>query len=134
MLALLWQSMFFGGLPRRGKTFAQRLPSAAGVLDPHVRHYVADGKGGADWRATRGVAHRLVIGAEDDAIARFLGMLDELITEMGRRFTVLGGLPTSVCPEGKLTADISCRYDLPIIFITIDELQEYLSAMSPATR
>jgi S-DNA-T family DNA segregation ATPase FtsK/SpoIIIE len=133
-LALLWQSMFFGGLPRRGKTFAQRLPSAAGVLDPYVRHYVADGKGGADWRAMRGVAHRLVIGAEDDAITAFLGMLDELITEMGRRFTVLGGLPTSVCPEGKLTPEISRRYDLPIIFITIDELQEYLSAMSAAVR
>ena len=129
MLVLMWQSMFFGGLPRRGKTFAQRLPSAAGVLDAHVRHYVADGKGGADWRPMRGVAHRLVIGAEDDAIERFLAMLDELITEMGRRFAVLGTLPTSVCPEGKLTPEISRRYDMPVIFITIDELQEYLSAM-----
>jgi S-DNA-T family DNA segregation ATPase FtsK/SpoIIIE len=55
MLVLIWQSMFFGGLPRRGKTFAQRLPSAAGILDPYVRHYVADGKGGADWRPMRGV-------------------------------------------------------------------------------
>jgi S-DNA-T family DNA segregation ATPase FtsK/SpoIIIE len=129
MLVLMWQSMFFGGLPRRGKTFAQRLPSAAGVLDAYVRHYVADGKGGADWRPMRGVAHRLVIGAEDEAIARFLAMLDELITEMGRRFAVLGTLPTSVCPEGKLTPEISRRYDMPVIFITIDELQEYLSAM-----
>jgi S-DNA-T family DNA segregation ATPase FtsK/SpoIIIE len=133
-LVLIWQSMFFGGLPRRGKTFAQRLPSAAGVLDPHVRHYVADGKGGADWQAMRGVAHRLVIGAEDEAITRFLAMLDELITEMGRRFALLGGLPTSVCPEGKLTPDISRCYELPVIFITIDELQEYLSAMSAAVR
>jgi S-DNA-T family DNA segregation ATPase FtsK/SpoIIIE len=83
LLALMWQSMFFGGLPRRGKTFAQRLPSAAGVLDAYVRHYVADGKGGADWRPMRGVAHRLVIGAEDEAIERFLAMLDELITEIG---------------------------------------------------
>jgi DNA segregation ATPase FtsK/SpoIIIE, S-DNA-T family len=129
LLYLMWQSMFFGGLPRRGKTFAQRLPSAAGVLDPHVRHYVADGKGGADWRPMRAVAHRLVIGAEDEAIAQFLAMLDELITEMGRRFAVLGTLPTSVCPEGKLTPEISRRYDMPVIFITIDELQEYLSAM-----
>ncbi|HWR48523.1 MAG TPA: hypothetical protein VN327_13065 [Pseudonocardiaceae bacterium] len=129
LLLLMWQSMFFGGLPRRGKTFAQRLPSAAGVLDAHVRHYVADGKGGADWRPMRGVAHRLVIGAEDEAIEQFLVMLDELITEMGRRFTVLGTLPTSVCPEGKLTPEISRRYDMPVIFITIDELQEYLSAM-----
>ncbi|MGH3823730.1 MAG: cell division protein FtsK [Pseudonocardiaceae bacterium] len=134
MLVLVWQSMFFGGLPRRGKTFAQRLPSAAGVLDPHVRHYVADGKGGADWRLMRGVAHRLVIGAEDEAITRFVAMLDELITEMGRRFTVLGTLPVSVCPEGKLTPEISHRYDLPVIFITIDELQEYLSAMPAAVR
>ncbi|MGH3828147.1 MAG: hypothetical protein ACRDQX_13410, partial [Pseudonocardiaceae bacterium] len=128
-LNLMWQSMFFGGLPRRGKTFAQRLPSAAGVLDAHVRHYVADGKGGADWRPMRGVAHRLVIGAEDEAIDRFLAMLDELITEMGRRFAVLGTLPTSVCPEGKLTPEISRRHGMPVIFITIDELQEYLSAM-----
>ena len=134
VLFLMWQSMFFGGLPRRGKTFAQRLPSAAGVLDPYVRHYVADGKRGADWRPMRGVAHRLIIGAEDDAITRFLAMLDELITEMGRRFTVLGTLPTSVCPEGKLTPEISRRYGMPVIFITIDELQEYLSAMSPAVR
>jgi DNA segregation ATPase FtsK/SpoIIIE, S-DNA-T family len=82
----------------------------------------------------RGVAHRLVIGAEDDAITAFLTMLDELITEMGRRFTVLGGLPTSLCPEGKLTPEISRRYEMPIIFITIDELQEYLSAMTSALR
>ncbi len=133
-LMLIWQSMFFGGLPRRGKTFAQRLPSAAGVLDAYVRHYVADGKGGADWRAMRAVAHRLIIGAEDDAITAFLTMLDELITEMGRRFAILGGLPTSVCPEGKLTPEISRRYQLPVIFITIDELQEYLTAMSTPVR
>ncbi|MGH3824575.1 MAG: cell division protein FtsK [Pseudonocardiaceae bacterium] len=130
VLYLMWQSMFFGGLPRRGKTFAQRLPSAAGVLDAYVRHYVADGKGGADWRPMRGVAHRLVIGAEDEAIAAFLAMLDELIEEMGRRFAVLGTLPASVCPEGKLTPEISRRYGMPVIFITIDELQEYLSAMA----
>ena len=30
LLFLMWQSMFFGGLPRRGKTFAQRLPSSGG--------------------------------------------------------------------------------------------------------
>jgi DNA segregation ATPase FtsK/SpoIIIE, S-DNA-T family len=134
VLFLMWQSMFFGGLPRRGKTFAQRLASAAGVLDAYVRHYVADGKGGADWRPMRGVAHRLVIGAEDEAIAAFLAMLEELITEMGRRFAVLGTLPASVCPEGKLTPEISRRYGMPVIFITIDELQEYLSAMSTPVR
>ena len=40
-----------------------------------------------------------------------------------------GTLPTSVCPGGNRTPEISHRYDMPVIFITIDELQEYLSAM-----
>src|SRR5690606_10743927 len=30
---VMWQSLFFGGLPRRGKTFTQRLMTAAGLLD-----------------------------------------------------------------------------------------------------
>jgi S-DNA-T family DNA segregation ATPase FtsK/SpoIIIE len=133
-LDLLWQSMFFGGLPRRGKTFAQRIPSVAGVLDPHVRHYVADGKGGADWKPMQAVAHCLVIGADDEQLEQFKAMLSELIAEMSRRFAVLGTLPSSVCPEGKLTPEISRKHDMPLIFITIDELQEYLSAMEKDDR
>jgi hypothetical protein len=34
---------------------------------------------------------------------------DALITEMGRRFAVLGTLPTSVCPDGKLTTPQSAQ-------------------------
>lgn len=133
-LDLLWQSMFFGGLPRRGKTFAQRIPSAAGVLDAYVRHYVADGKGGADWKPMQAVAHCLVVGADDEQLEQFRAMLRELIGEMSRRFAVLGTLPTSVCPEGKLTPQISRKYNMPLIFVTIDELQEYLSAMEKDDR
>ncbi|MFI2227087.1 FtsK/SpoIIIE domain-containing protein [Streptomyces fradiae] len=131
---VMWQSMFFGGLPRRGKTFTQRLMTAAGLLDPYVRHYVADGKGGADWMPMRAVAHRLVMGAEDDAIQALKAMLDELLTEMERRFAILRELPTSVCPEGKLTPQIVVKYNLPVIFVTIDELQEYFTAMEKDDR
>lgn len=134
MLSLMWQSMFFGGLPRRGKTFSQRIPSAAGVLDAWVQHFVADGKGGADWMPMRAVAHRLVLGAEPDALAAFIAMLKELIVEMERRFTIFRTLPASVCPEGKLTPAISRRYKLPVIMVTIDELQEFLSAMDTKVR
>ncbi|WP_205314878.1 hypothetical protein [Nonomuraea lactucae] len=129
VLSILWQSMFFGGLPRRGKTFSQRLLTAAGVLDAWVRHYVADGKGGADWMPMRSVAHRLILGAEDDAIAALVAMLDELIVEMERRFRIFRDLPTSVCPESKLTPHIMRKYRMPLIFVTIDELQEYFTAM-----
>ncbi|MFC9339632.1 FtsK/SpoIIIE domain-containing protein [Streptomyces sp. NPDC057020] len=131
---VMWQSMFFGGLPRRGKTFTQRLLTAAGLLDAYVRHYVADGKGGADWMPMKAVAHRLVMGAEDDAIEALKAMLAELLTEMERRFALLRDLPTSVCPEGKLTPEIVARYNLPVIFVTIDELQEYFTAMEREDR
>ncbi|MGW2654987.1 FtsK/SpoIIIE domain-containing protein [Streptomyces sp. NPDC001478] len=131
---VMWQSMFFGGLPRRGKTFTQRLMTAAGLLDAYVRHYVADGKGGADWMPMRAVAHRLVMGAEDDAVEALKAMLAELLVEMERRFAILRELPTSICPEGKLTPDIVKRYNLPVIFVTIDELQEYFTAMEREDR
>jgi S-DNA-T family DNA segregation ATPase FtsK/SpoIIIE len=131
---VMWQSLFFGGLPRRGKTFTQRLLTAAGLLDPYVRHYVADGKGGADWMPLKAVAHRLVMGAEDDAVEALKAMLKELIAEMERRFVLLRGLPVSVCPEGKLTPQIVEKYNLPVIFVTIDELQEYLTAMDKEDR
>lgn len=133
-IPVVWQSMFFGGLPRRGKTFSQRLISAAGILDPWVRHYVADGKGGADWMPMRAVAHRLVMGAEDDAITALKAMLKELIREMERRFALFRTLPTSICPEGKLTKAIVEKYQLPFIFVTVDELQEYFTALDKDER
>ncbi|WP_435245296.1 FtsK/SpoIIIE domain-containing protein [Streptomyces sp. NRRL F-5630] len=131
---VMWQSLFFGGLPRRGKTFTQRLLTAAGLLDAHVRHYVADGKGGADWMPMKAVAHRLVMGAEDDALEALKAMLGELLVEMERRFALLRDLPTSVCPEGKLTPELVTRYNLPVILVTIDELQEYFTALEREDR
>ncbi|WP_055491686.1 FtsK/SpoIIIE domain-containing protein [Streptomyces sp. TP-A0356] len=131
---VMWQSLFFGGLPRRGKTFTQRLMTAAGLLDPFVRHYIADGKGGADWMPMKAVAHRLVMGAEDDAVEALKAMLKELLAEMERRFVLLRGLPVSVCPEGKLTPAIVEKYNVPVIFVTIDELQEYFTAMEKDDR
>ncbi|MEV6174893.1 cell division protein FtsK [Streptomyces sp. NPDC051954] len=133
-LPIIWQSMFFGGLPRRGKTFSQRLLTAAGLLDAYVRHYVADFKGGQDWIQMRQVAHRLVLGAEEDAILAFKAMLKELLAEMERRFSVLRGLPTSICPEGKLTPEIVKRYNMPFILFTVDELQEAFLAVDDAER
>ncbi|WP_202975970.1 hypothetical protein, partial [Micrococcus sp. HSID17227] len=131
---VMWQSMFFGGLPRRGKTFTQRLMPAAGLLDPYFRHSVADGTGCGAWLSMRAVAHRLLTEAEDDAIEALKAMLAELLVEMERRFAILRELPTSICPEGKLTPEIVQRYNLPVIFVTIDELQEYFTAMEREDR
>ncbi|MDT3438332.1 cell division protein FtsK [Pseudofrankia sp. BMG5.37] len=128
-IGLLWQSAFFGGLPRRGKTFSMRLLVAAAVLDPWCRIYLADGKGGADFRPGAGVFHRYVQGADEADLEAFEAMLDELISEMSRRFAVFASLPTSMCPEGKLTPAIMRKYNLPLIPVVIDELQEYFEAL-----
>jgi S-DNA-T family DNA segregation ATPase FtsK/SpoIIIE len=128
-LMLMWESIFFGGLPRRGKTFAQRLAAAAGALDPYARIYCADGKGGRDWKAVSRIAHRYITGAESDALKAFMGMLAELIGEMERRFQVINGLSDDVCPEGKLTPQIAKKYNMPPILVIIDELQEYFSSL-----
>lgn len=133
-LPIVWQSMFFGGLPRRGKTFSQRLLTAAGLLDPYVRHYVCDFKGGQDWIQMRQVAHRLVLGAEGDAILAFKALLKELLREMEHRFALLRGLPTSICPEGKLTPEIVKRYNVPFVLFTVDELQEAFLAVDDQER
>src|SRR5207248_1248477 len=57
-LAMVWSSLLVGAIPRMGKTFAARLPAAAGALDPWVQLFVFDGKGGKDWQPFELVAHR----------------------------------------------------------------------------
>ena len=133
-LPLMWQSMFFGGLPRRGKTAAQRIVSTAAALDPTVRHWVADGKGGSDWLPMRQLAHRLVLGAEDEAILALEHLLDEVIDEMEAAYRVIRRIPTSIAPDAKLTPQIQRRYGLSMNLVTIDELQEFLTAISDTKR
>lgn len=133
-LPIMWQSMFFGGLPRRGKTAAQRVVVAVGVLDTRVRHWVADGKGGADWRPMRGVAHRFVLGAELDALRALEAMLDEAIAEMEQVYARMNHIPLHMIPDAKITPEVMRLYNLRINWITIDELQEYLSAISDNKR
>jgi S-DNA-T family DNA segregation ATPase FtsK/SpoIIIE len=133
-LLLMWQSMFYGGLPRRGKTAAQRLGVAAAVLDSNVRHWVADGKGGADWKPIQRVAHRFVHGAEAEAVVALERMLDEAIAEMEKAFKTISSVPLSQAPDAKITPKIMARYGLTLNMITIDELQEYLSAITDNKR
>lgn len=128
-ISVLWHALFIGGLPRRGKSFAQRLIAAAAVLDPYCLVYCADGKGGRDWKAVSRVARRYVSGAEAPALKAFMAMLVELIGEMEHRFAIINGLSDAVCPEGKLTPEIARKYNLPPILILIDELQEFLSSL-----
>lgn len=111
-LALMWISVLIGAQPRKGKTFATRLLALFAALDPYVTLLVADGKMSADWDKFRLVAHRYVCGAvpnsrDNDPIPHLLDMLREIKQHIEQVNDFLAKLPTSECPEGKITRELS---------------------------
>lgn len=131
MFSLLWASILIGAIPRRGKTFVARLITLAAALDPDVRIYVYDLKGGADWIPFSRLAHRFQLGDRTDPdtgidpVQALLDDMKELQAEIDERYRALRRLPPEVCPEGKLTEDIGRdpRYKMPQILVAIDEIQ-----------
>lgn len=130
-LCVLWAAVLVGAIPRRGKTFALRLIALAAALDPHVRLIVFDLKGGPDWTPFEHVAERLFYGDRADPdtgvhpIAALRDTVDDLLAEVDRRNRLLRTLPKAVCPEGKLTEDLSRtrHLGLQLIVLVIDEVQ-----------
>ena len=132
-LPLVWTSLVVGAIPRQGKTFATRLAVAGLVLDPYVRLYVFDGKGGKDWEAAEEVAHRFVCGDEDRHVAAVRDFLIELVGEVQQRYTRMSKLGDELCPESKITRTISRDGDLgmPVTAVVLDEVQVFLDDPSP---
>lgn len=130
-LCILWAAMLVGAIPRRGKTFVARLVALAAALDPHVDLYVFDFKGSPDWTPFRQVAHRIFHGDRPDPdtgihpVGALLDTVNELLAEVDRRNRLMRTLPADVCPEGKLTEELSRApgYDLHLKVLVIDEVQ-----------
>jgi S-DNA-T family DNA segregation ATPase FtsK/SpoIIIE len=120
---LMFALVLIGAVPRQGKTFLQRLLVLAAALDPRVKLYVFDLKGGADWLPLRHVAHALRIGDDPEDIAYLLAALRALRTEMQRRYKLLRRLPLERCPESKVTDDLASdkSLDLGPILVALDE-------------
>lgn len=120
---LMFALVLIGAVPRQGKTFLQRLLVLAAALDPRVKLYVFDLKGGADWLPLRHVAHALRIGDDPEDIAYLLAALRALRTEMQRRYKLLRCLPLERCPESKVTDELASdkSLDLGPILVALDE-------------
>ncbi|HEU0089757.1 MAG TPA: hypothetical protein VFQ77_19270 [Pseudonocardiaceae bacterium] len=81
------------------------------------------------------VAHRLFYGDRPDpetGVDPVLALLDgtrELLAEVDHRNRTLRNLPASVCPEGKLTEELSrtASAGMPLILMVIDEVQRAFS-------
>jgi len=132
-LPLVWTSLLVGAIPRQGKTFAARLAAAGLILDPHTRLYVADFKSGKDWYAAAQVAHRFMSGDESEHVLTLVDWLVELVGEVQGRYRRMQDLDDLVCPESKITPDMSRDpvLDMPITAIFIDEVQVPLENRSP---
>ncbi|MCX4557845.1 cell division protein FtsK [Streptomyces phaeochromogenes] len=132
MATMLWLSLLVGAVPRQGKTFSARTIALAAALDPYVRLYVFDGKASPDWRKFALVAHRIGFGIVPkngiDPVGHLLTSLRELKTDVEDRYHRLSELPLHICPEGKLTPEISRdkRLNMPLTLFVVDEVQEYL--------
>ncbi|MGC4981614.1 cell division protein FtsK [Streptomyces sp. DT193] len=132
MATMLWLSLLVGAVPRQGKTFSARTIALAAALDPYVRLYVFDGKASPDWRRFALVAHRIGFGIVPkngiDPVAHLLTSLRELKADVEDRYHRLSELPLHICPEGKLTPEISRdkKLNMPLTLFVVDEVQEYL--------
>ncbi|MGW3943298.1 cell division protein FtsK, partial [Streptomyces phaeochromogenes] len=132
MATMLWLSLLVGAVPRQGKTFSARTIALAAALDPYVRLYVFDGKASPDWRKFALVAHRIGFGIVPkngiDPVGHLLTSLRELKADVEDRYHRLSELPLHICPEGKLTPEISRdkKLNMPLTLFVVDEVQEYL--------
>lgn len=134
LLPLIFTSVLIGAQPRKGKTFSARLLALFAALDPHTRISVFDASGKPDWRAFALVAYTYGFGmlpdrVQGDPVETLRATLRAAKREVLTRNARLSELPTSVCPEGKLTRAIARdpRYGMPVWLIFLDEFQEYLN-------
>ncbi|MET7715869.1 cell division protein FtsK [Streptomyces sp. NPDC005407] len=132
MASMLWLSLLVGAVPRQGKTFSARTIALAAALDPYVRLILFDGKASPDWRSFTKVAHRIGFGIVPrngfDPVEHLVAALMELKADVEDRYHRLSELPLHICPEGKLTPEISRnkKLNMPLTLVVIDEVQEYL--------
>lgn len=132
-LPMVWTSLLTGAIPRMGKTFAARIPATAAALDPYVLLLVFDGKGGKDWRPFEEIAYRFGRGDDDETCNRLMASLRWAAADVQRRFDVLGDLDDELCPESKVTPQITRdpALNMPLVLINIDEVQVYLEDDTP---
>lgn len=125
-ILLIFASLLIGAMPRLGKTMALRILLLALALDVTAEQHVWELKGTGDLEALAQVAHRYGSGPGDDVIEACVADLRELHKDLERRATVIRELPKDICPENKVTPELSRKKSLglhPVAF-AIDECQE----------
>jgi len=123
---LMFANLLIGAMPRFGKTFALRVVLLAAALDVRAELHVWELKGTGDLSALEKVATSYGSGPDDATLEQCIVNLRYVYKELERRAKVIRGLPKDVCPENKVTPELSARKSLklhPLVF-SVDECQE----------
>lgn len=121
---LVYHNWLFGSAPGNGKTGGVRQLAAAVALDPLAGMMIHELKGTGDLDAFDPLCKRFSSGIDDASIAVAAESLSLLRAECERRGPLIKGLPTSICPEKRVTRQIAEKYAKlrPIVCI-VDECQ-----------
>ncbi|GAB3914630.1 cell division protein FtsK [Kibdelosporangium lantanae] len=124
-ITLMFVSMVIGAVPRMGKTFTLRELLIIASLDPRAELHAYDLKGTGDLSPLAPVAHRYRAGDDPEDIEYAIADLRALREELRRRAKVIRELPKDLCPENKVTPDLSSKKSLGLhpIVIGVDECQ-----------
>jgi S-DNA-T family DNA segregation ATPase FtsK/SpoIIIE len=123
---LIFESVLIGAKPRMGKTFALRVLVLAAALDPTARLRVFELKGTGDLSAVEPCCHQYASGADEAALEACMSALRDLYRELDVRAATIRKLPKDICPENKVTPELSARRSLGLFpeFLAVDECQE----------
>lgn len=126
-VTLMFASMVVGSIPRMGKTFSLRLLLLAAALDPIAELHLFDLKGTGDLSTLAPVAHAYRAGDDVEDIEYALADMRALQAELRRRTKVIRELPRSLCPESKITRELSERRPLGLwpVVLGVDECQRW---------
>ncbi|MGW4975432.1 cell division protein FtsK [Streptomyces mirabilis] len=124
-VTLMFAAIVIGSIPRMGKTFLLRLFLLIAALDPRAALYAFDFKGTGDLKALERICHRYRAGDEDEDVLYVLHALREIKEELRRRAKVIRSLPSSRCPESKVTPALASDKSLGLhpIVVGLDECQ-----------
>ncbi|MBR8745308.1 FtsK/SpoIIIE domain-containing protein [Nocardiopsis sp. MG754419] len=115
--SLVERSYLVGGEPGGGKSVACNNILAFAALDPNVRLWLADGKGGFDLADFEPVAEEVLAAPEHDEMMQMIGALQD---EMARRYTKL-----RKTGHRKVTREVARKLDMHPILFHIDEIQKF---------
>jgi DNA segregation ATPase FtsK/SpoIIIE, S-DNA-T family len=125
-LTLVFESVLIGAKPRMGKTFAMRVVLLAAALDPTVQLRTFELKGTGDLSMVEHCCHHYGSGADTATLDACMDSLRDLYTELDKRAATIRKLPRELCPENRVTPQLSGRRTLGLFLIAmfIDECQE----------